>query len=100
MSLENPYFYVDRRYDQECAEQDAYERWIEEFDYAELLSGCDELSDLALAIINEDMVELKKWKTWIDNQVEQKFIEAGERAKEDAAEAKYDAYQSYMEECF
>lgn len=98
--LGNPYAHVDAMFERECAEQDAYERFIEEFDYAELLAGCDELGDLALAVINQDTVELANWKSWIDNQVEQKFIEAGERAKEEAAEAKYDAYVSSMEDCF
>ena len=100
MSYDNPYFHVDRRYEQECDKQDAYERFIEEFDYAELLAGCDELTDLALAVINQDTVELGKWKTWIDKQVEKAFIDRMERAKEDAAEAQYDAYISAMEECF
>lgn len=96
--LGDPYLAADRRYDEECAAQDAYERWIEEFDYAELLAGCDEIGELALAIINEDQVELKKWKTWIDDQVEKQYNERIERAKEDDAEAQYDAYLSAQED--
>lgn len=98
--LGDPYLAAERRYDQQCAESDAYNSFIEEFDYAELLAGIDDLGELALAVINEDLVELKKWKAWIDTQVEKQYNERIERAKEDAAEAQFDAYISSMEDCF
>ena len=94
MIMDNPYLAVDRRYEEECDAQDAYAAWTEEFDYAALMAGCDEIGELALAIINNDGAELKKWKTWIETQVEQQYIARLERAKEDDAEAQYEAYIS------
>lgn len=86
---------IDVREEEKTAESDARELWDEDHPLNEVLdleTACDILDVL--------LFSPEKAKARLEKVLDDAYDAYVRRAKEDAAEAQYDAYISAMEECF